>query len=56
MASFEPIGFDDGEIPIPLTGTADCPECGKSFDFSLDNNSPVIICPHCQAEIRIELP
>lgn len=54
MAEFEVFGFnDDGNIP--LTGSIECPNCGKQFDISLDTSSPTAICPHCQAEFEIEL-
>lgn len=54
MAKFEYSGFDD-EGNIPLTGSIECPSCGKQFDISLDTNNPSVICPHCQTEIEIEL-
>lgn len=55
MAEFDVFGFDD-EGNIPLTGSVECPICGKQFDISLDISSPTVTCPHCQTEIEIELP
>ncbi len=49
MASFEIDDFDDD-----LTGSANCPVCGKEIDVTLDPDKNFIICPHCQSKIQIE--
>lgn len=55
MAAFE---FDSNAFDDILeelqTITVPCPECGESFDISVDDMDSSVICPHCKSTISIE--
>lgn len=46
---YEDDPFDESDIL-----TTECPICGKSISFSLDQIGSTISCPHCDAEIALE--
>ncbi len=53
MARFEFDGIDKVLADLN-TLEIDCPDCGKTFEISVDDIGSVVTCPHCKAKIELQ--
>ena len=54
MAKFDLYDSDDLLDESSDMFETECPICGKSISFSLNDIGSKIMCPHCNTEIELE--
>lgn len=50
---FDSSAFDEIEESLN-TLSVSCPICGKDFSITLDDLNTTVVCPHCEATIKLE--